>query len=126
MIFTLTFNNLNMSVQVGDVAYYSLVDNNQSGTNHPTASQNTKPYVLGLITQVDYINFIITVDTSLAGGCGPCSVLTGLSYYVFFQKHHQINTSGIIGYFMDAEYRNYSTLPAEIFATAVDYVESSK
>ena len=43
-----------------------------------------------------------------------------------FSKNKIANYSGITGYYAETEYRNYSTLPAEMFATAVDYVESSK
>jgi len=46
--------------------------------------------------------------------------------FIMFAKDRVVNTSGIIGYFAKVEYRNYSTREAEIFATAVDYVESSK
>ena len=120
-----TFPNLNNSVQVGDIAYYSPVSNNQSGTNHPTSLIDTKPRILGLIINVNYILRQITVDTNLGGGCGSCRALP-LGPFILFQKDHRINTSGITGYFLNAEYRNYSRLPAEMFATAVDYAESSK
>ena len=43
-----------------------------------------------------------------------------------FGKNKAANYSGITGYFAETEYRNESTLPAEIFATAVDYTVSSK
>ena len=43
-----------------------------------------------------------------------------------FSKNKLANYSGITGYYAEAEYRNFTTLPAEIFATAVEYVESSK
>ena len=130
MNFTYTFPSLNKSVQVGDLAYYSRVQDNHSGTNHSSAIFDTKPRVLGMITQVNYITQQIVINTNLGGGCGICSVLDNngqnVYHFVFFQKDHRINTSGITGYFLNAEYRNYSRFPAEIFATAVDYVESSK
>jgi hypothetical protein len=43
-----------------------------------------------------------------------------------FSKDRRVNTSGIIGYYAETELRNWSTLPAEIFAVQVDFVESSK
>ena len=125
MELTYTFPNLNNSVQVGDLAYYSPVVNNQSGTNHITSLIDTKPRVLGLITNVSYTLQHITINTALGGGCGTCSALP-TKHFISFQKDHRVNTSGITGYFLNAEYRNYSRLPAEMFATAVDYAESSK
>jgi hypothetical protein len=47
-------------------------------------------------------------------------------HYLMFAKNKLVNYSGILGYYAETEYRNYSTLPAEIFATAVDYVVSSE
>jgi hypothetical protein len=145
MFLKFIYKQLNVSVQVGDLAYYSVPQNNQSGTNHPNTLLNTKPHVLGGIIKVNHDKKWIIVDTDLGGGCGPCLknhappntllYLFGNLYQpgqlngnemIFFQKDHQANTSGVIGYFMDTEYRNFSTFPAEIFATAVDYVESSK
>ena len=132
MIITIQFQHINVSCQVGDIAYASLYQGRQSGTNHPNSSVNTKPFVLGVITGVNRIigngTPAITVDTDAGGGIGnnPNNFDVYDDLYVFFQKSQLVNTSGVIGYFLETEYRNYSTLPAEMFATAVDYVESSK
>ena len=105
--------------------------------NHPGSTANTKPFVLGLIQTVNRtigntINGITTpvvvINTNGGGGIGatfPYNATMG-DLYVFFQKSQLINTSGVTGYFLETEYRNHSTLPAEMFATAVDYTESSK
>ena len=137
MIITLQFPNINVSCQVGDIAYASIHQGRQSGRNHPGSTANTKPFVLGLIQTVNRtigntVNGVTTpvvvINTNAGGGPGttlPYGATVG-GLYVFFQKSQLINTSGVIGYFLETEYRNYSTLPAEMFATAVDYVESSK
>ena len=135
-IHSLTFPSLNVSVQVNDLAYITQHQNKQAGKNHHQhASYNTKPMVFGLITYVNHVTKTIKVASDLAGGCGSdCpgygnilepSVLES-QIYIFFQKDHQINTSGVTGYYMETEFINHSNFPAEIFATAVDYVESSK
>ena len=131
MIIPLEFPFINVSCQVGDVALVSITENNQSGVNHPGSTENTKPIILGLITAV-YRGASppwISVDTNANGGCGTCDDFLGRNIanaYVFFRKEDHSNTSGVTGYFLEAEYRNYSTLPAEMFATAADYVVSSK
>jgi hypothetical protein len=121
MIITFNFD-LNVSIQIGDLVYTSLTNNNQSGVNQPNStSMDTKPFPIGVVTNVNFNTNTITLNTSSY----PPVTLTS-SHYLFFAKNTVVNTSGIIGYFAKVEYRNYSTREAEIFATAVDYVESSK
>ena len=112
---------LNVSVQEGDEVYYALHSNNQSGTNMNTTVSDTKPKLLGAVTLVDHANSLIHVDDTLGG-----SPTLSLNMYFMFQKPKSVNTSGITGYYAETEYRNYTSLPCELFATAVDYVESSK
>lgn len=125
VVVTLGFpNDLNVSVQETDIVYYCKVVNDQSGKNHPNAgSVNTKPIKLGTVVSVDYNDK--TIDVRTVTHPTP-TIDPNQNWYIFFSKDRRVNHSGIIGYFIEAEYRNYTTLPAEIFATAVDYVESSK
>ena len=120
---TITFNfDLNVSIQEGDLVYTSLTNNNQSGVNQPNStSVDTKPFIIGVVTSVNFATRTITLNTA-----GYPSVVLTNAHYIFFGKDTIANTSGIIGYFAKAEYRNYSSREAEIFATAVDFVESSK
>ena len=95
---------LNVSIQPTDTVYVSLTSQDQSGVNNPYPSPiNTAPY--------NDLNNPFTLTTA---------------HYLFFSKNRVANISGIVGYFAETEYRNYSKLQTEIFATAVDYVESSK
>ena len=122
MLHTINFGfPLNVSIQPTDVLYTSLAPGGQAGINHPSASVNTAPVAIGVVVTVDHVNGIIVYDDATFIPL----VLTS-SHYLFFSKDRVANTSGIIGYFAETEYRNYTKVPAEIFATAVDYVESSK
>ena len=114
-------NALNISVQVGDTLYASVVKDGQSGKNHPSAgSSDTKPVAIGEITAVNRASNQITYNT-----VGFSSSPSG-SVYLFASKDNRVNTSGIIGYFAEVEFRNYSSKSAEIFVTGIDYVSSSK
>ena len=114
--------NLNVSLQVGDTIFTCLTNNFQSGVNQPnTTLGDTKPFPIGIVIDVDLSTNTVIIDTS-----GFTAVILTTSHYLFFSKDPIVNTSGIIGYFAETEYRNYSSNKAEIFATAVDYVESSK
>ena len=130
----LTFNHtLNVSIQPGDTVYYSETDatstlssnNLQAGTNLQSASM-TKPIKFGTVISVDHANMTITVNNIIGVTIPIPANFNGIAPYIFFSKDKRVNHSGIIGYFAKTKYINDSTLPAEIFATAVDYVESSK
>jgi len=117
---TITFNyDLNISLQRGDELFVSRLVGGQGGSNHPNAGINTKPKKLGDVTAVDHADNSVTY--TVAGGAPS---LTS-NHFIMFNKNRLVSYSGITGYYAEAEYRNWSTLPAEIFATAVDYVESS-
>ena len=122
---TITFPHaLNISIQKGDIMYAAVVsyDNQQSGFNQPFDwPVDTKPFPIGVVTVVDHPSKSVTIDTT-----GFTSVTLTVLHYLFFGKDPMVNTSGITGYYAQVEYRNYSTKEAEMFATAVDYVESSK
>ena len=117
-IITLEFDSLNVSIQPTDVVYWCKPDMEQAGKHHH-AAWNTRPKKIGIVTNVNFDTNTIIVNAI------PSFSQSNDNYY-FFAKDRRVNHSGIIGYFTEAEYRNYSTLPAEIFATAVDWVESSK
>ena len=118
---TLKFDVLNISVQVGDMLFASKLTSGQGGSNNPNSgATDTKPKILGEITAVNRATSSITY-TAAAGSPTPNS-----AHFIMFGKNKAANYSGITGYFAETEYRNESTLPAEIFATAVDYTVSSK
>jgi hypothetical protein len=118
---TITLNyDLNVSIQPGDMLYSSRLVSGQGGSNNSLAgATNTKPMIMGEITDVDHAANSFEY-TPVAGAPSPNN------RYLFFAKDKRVNYSGIKGYYAETEYRNHSTFPAEIFATAVDYTTSSK
>ena len=112
---------LNISVQPGDTLYASVVVNNQSGTNQPSAGgTDTKPIAIGKITNVNRTNNQVTYVTTGYGS------IPGSFAYLFASKDNRVNTSGLVGYFAEVEFKNYSSKSAEIFVTGIDYAPSSK
>ena len=112
---------LNISVQPGDTLYASVVVDSQSGTNHPNAGgADTKPVAIGKITSIDRLTNQITYST--AGYANK----PGSFVYLFASKDNRVNTSGLVGYFAEVEFKNYSSKSAEIFVTGIDYAPSSK
>ena len=122
MILQITLPRVNVSLQIGDLVYYAVQVGSSSGSNHPGAGgADTKPKVLGVCVLIGQT--FIHVDNMLGGGVGA---EPDAGCVIMFQKDKRAGLSGIIGYYALTEYRNYATIPVEMFATAVDYVESSK
>ena len=117
---------LNVSIQVTDIIYVTPLVDGQAGKNHVT-NVVTSPVPWGQVVDVNFGTNTITVQTTgYAPGLfeGPSNIVG--THYIFFMKDKRANISGMLGYYAEVEYRNYSKLPAEIFATSTEFVESSK
>ena len=113
---TLTFANpLNVSVAVGDTAYY--VATTTSG-GFTTNSGNTVE--IGNITSVDFPSNTIIVFTTLATG------IVTTDHFIFFSKTNAASMSSILGYYAEVKMTNTSTAAAELFQVGMDIFESSK
>ena len=104
---TLTFPQpLNVSVQVGDTAYFT---NDVNGENI---------FKLGIITAVT--TYTITV---MLNGFTP---RPSTSSFILFSKTADVNTSGLKGYYAEAQFKNDTTEYAELFLVGSEIFESSK
>jgi len=119
-LITITFPNpLNVSVQVGDIAWFVTT---LDPTTIPSTTAVSNPIEMGPVTQVG-INFIeVDVNNSLwIGGNPPTS-----GDFIMFAKDNHANMSSLLGYFAKIKLKNNSYQPAELFSVGVDYFESSK
>ena len=122
MTFTFT-HDINVSIQVGDIMYTSLIaGNGQGGTNPLATGYDTKPSAIGTVTNV---------VRSLTGGTVTINPLSGIpvitnSHYLFFSKDPIVNTSGILGYFAETKFVNSSSIKSELYSVGSDYFVSSK
>ena len=104
---TLTFPQpLNVSVQVGDTAYFT---NDVNGENIAK---------LGVITAVTTYTITVLVSGFTAR---PTT-----SSFILFSKTADVNTSGLKGYYAEAQFKNDSTEYAELFLVGSEIFESSK
>jgi hypothetical protein len=111
---TLQFPNpLNDSVQVGDTAYYT---NDPNGTNLIKLGT-----IEGILRSINKIT--VDVEPVLVG-----TVNTELttSSFILFSKTALVNTSGLKGYYAEAQFKNDSTDYAELFLVGSEIFESSK
>jgi len=144
-IVTINFNrNLNVSVQVGDIAYF--INPTDVGPTKTYTATKT-PHKTGPQSGIIKIGEIIELDcctnmaSYLTGGYIKCEMpqdlfnayydqiidLTpGPSSFIMFSKDNKANMSSILGYYASAQFRNNSTDEAELFNVGMDIFESSK
>ena len=107
----LTFpNDINVSVQIGDIIYYTPTTLN--------GVHNTAGTIVELGTVIAINGNTITVDYIAA--------LPQPGDFIMFAKDRSVNMSSLLGYFAKFRIRNNSQDKAEMYSIAVDVVESSK
>tara|TARA_B100001939_G_C16762560_1_gene538948 strand:- start:78 stop:467 length:390 start_codon:yes stop_codon:yes gene_type:complete len=126
--YSFTFStNLNISLQVGDVAYYVVTTNvagENGGDSFNTASQESIIRI-GVITAINQNTKTITCSTE-----DDFYIPTSPFPYIFFGKDNRVNTGSIVGYYASVKFRNTSTekgdKKGEMFAASCEVYESSK
>ena len=114
---TLTFSNdINVSAQVGDVAYYV-----PTATSSSFTINSSSIVTIGVITVVDDVLNQITCNTNLTSSSWP-----SVSDFILFSKDNKANMSSLLGYYAELTIRNNSQSKAEIFQINADYFDSSK
>tara|TARA_R100001463_G_scaffold132277_1_gene192819 strand:- start:220 stop:579 length:360 start_codon:yes stop_codon:yes gene_type:complete len=109
--------NLNTSVQVGDLVYSV---SPTSSSNFQTSEILEDSY-LGVINSIDNEDNIIVVTVE----DGVTTPIANQSF-IFFSKDNRANLSSLKGYYGLASFRNNSELTSELFGTAAEITESSK
>lgn len=106
---TLTFpQTLNVSIQVGDTAYYS---NDVNGVDIQ---------VIGLITAINRASNSVTTEID------PNVTRPTLTSFILFSKTASVNTNGLKGYYAEMQFKNDSTTYAELFSVGSEIFISSK
>jgi hypothetical protein len=104
---------LNVSVQVGDTAYFVATT-----TSSSFSINSTNVIRIGVITAINQTTNTIITDTS---GTAP-----NVGDFILFSKDNKVNMASMLGYYAEATIRNSSTSKAELFNISSDYIESSK
>jgi len=109
---TLTFPNpLNVSVQIGDVAYF---------TDSPNVYKGQVLEKIGAITNI--IQGLNTIVCEIP----PYQSRPTSTSFILFQKDNTTNGGSLLGYFARVQLRNGSTEEAELFSVGSEVFESSK
>jgi len=118
---TLSFQNpINVSVQVGDIAYY-LNDITNLGLH--THSNQEDIIQIGEVLDVNR-----TLNTILCNwNPNPTWALFPTSdKFIMFSKDNKANLSSLLGYYAKVRFTNNSTDEAELFSVGCEVFESSK
>ena len=118
---TLSFQNpINVSVQVGDIAYY-LNDITNLGLH--THSNQEDIIQIGEVLDVNR-----TLNTILCNwNPNPTWALFPTSdKFIMFSKDNKANLSSLLGYYAEVKFVNNSPDKAELFSVGADFFESSK
>tara|TARA_R100000234_G_C4984065_1_gene172380 strand:+ start:770 stop:1135 length:366 start_codon:yes stop_codon:yes gene_type:complete len=116
----LNFDNVNNSLQVGDIVYCSTGMTNLGGFN---STQVSNTNLIGPVTSIvdnTPAGWDITVNhNSLAPAPIP-------GEFISFVKDKTANTSSLVGYYANARFVNDSKTKAELFSVGTEISESSK
>ena len=139
----LNFDSMNVSAQVGDIAYYSTpvsIGQKIGGFDHSKLSTTKK---LGSIIGVNVVDQVVQIPSPLGTTAtslepSPYNINIIVEYdplvvdpppmgsFISFVKEKKINTSSLLGYYADAKFINDSTKKAELFSVSSEIAESSK
>ena len=111
---------VNVSVQVGDLAWY--VPTNLQGVqgNQYQTNDIDNIVLIGNITNVNNNTNTLTIDQPV-GQVPPSS-----SDFIMFSKDNRANVSGLLGYYAKVKFINDSKDKIELFAVSSEVFESSK
>tara|TARA_R110000822_G_scaffold228746_1_gene361090 strand:+ start:482 stop:844 length:363 start_codon:yes stop_codon:yes gene_type:complete len=118
-IITLNFPfDLNVSAQVGDIAYYV-----PTATSAAFDVNSSAVIEIGIIVSLNSLAnpSFMDVDTNLVPGLWP-----NQGDFILFSKDNKANMNGMLGYYTKVSMVNDSIDKAELFRVSADYNESSK
>ena len=117
----------NASLQVGDIIYYSPKTNVVDGGFDTGFDQSgSTTYELGVLVDRTGGELVVMYDDTIIG-CNTCSVpLPQQGDFIMFQKNKQVNNSSVLGYYMNATFKNFSRGKIELFSVGSETSESSR
>ena len=121
----LTFDNINVSAQVGDIVYYSYSGQLIGGFDQ-TDLANTRR--LGPIIEIFGNTITVQYDNDPDGipNSGDEIVSPPMGSFISFVKDKKANTSSLLGYYMSVNLINNSKDKIELFSVGSEVSESSK
>ena len=125
LVITLTnITNLNTSLQVGDMIYFTSIDNNLFNSSNQVGGNINASNKLGFLRRIQQDTLTLTtyrlwVDNS------AFTTAVDAGDFIMFSKYNQ-SDSDIKGYYMQVRLVNNSNEKAELFSISSEVTESSR
>tara|TARA_R100000231_G_scaffold25505_3_gene23235 strand:- start:622 stop:981 length:360 start_codon:yes stop_codon:yes gene_type:complete len=103
----------NVSLQIGDIAYYAEVTNINNGLSY---SDNFT--IIGEITSINFTQGVITIENELN--------VPNIDDFLMFSKNKAANNTSLLGYYAEVKMNNNSEEAAELFSLSSEIAISSK
>ena len=119
---------LNVSVQVGDMAYYCTTASSLDFAG-PTATGNVvhqSASSTDIIKMGKIISLTRSVPSSITCWIDSSTPVPPVDSFIMFSKDNKVNLSSLLGYYAEVEFRNDSRTKAELFSVGTEIFESSK
>jgi len=113
---TLTFDAMNVSCQVGDIVYFSSNATTLGGFETSTVTNTRR---LGEILEINGNSIVLQYDNTIVSAPGPNDFLS-------FVKEKKVNTTSLLGYYVNVKFVNDSIGKIELFSVGAGVTESSK
>ena len=131
MALRIGFEELNISLQLGDFMYYIPPAGINSGTNFEFTSTN--PDYVGIITEIEAptspgdLTYIIAQNIDSSGNdITPSIALVSNGSYFMFRKNNKCNLTDLTGYYLQVKLNNTSIEPAKLFSIGSNTTVNSK
>ena len=121
---SLSFNSVNESLQAGDLIFFIPSASSSIGTSGGFDFSNSSPIEVGEVISVNNNEIIVLYDNVANEALQIPPPLSG--DYIMFAKNKVVNTSGLKGYYLEAEFKNDSNKYIELFSVGSETTESSK
>jgi hypothetical protein len=119
---TLSFDGMNISAQVGDIAYYSFNSSQIGGFETSILGDTIE---LGEIVDINNNPGEYTITVQYDNTIINTNFLQEGTYFISFVKNKKTNTSSLLGYYADVKFTNNSKKKIELFAVNSEVSASS-
>ena len=118
-------NNLNTSLQVGDMIYVTSIDDNLFNSNNQIGINIDASNRVGILRLIEQDPFIPTTYTLSIDNSPPYGATVNAGDFLMFSKYNQ-SDDDIKGYYMEVKLVNDSRQKAELFSLSSEVTESRK
>ncbi len=127
MAITIIINNINESVEIGDIVYSVPTTYSSPSGAIDSFIEGNFPNIVEVGEVISFASGLvpspwngITIDNTASG------VVPNIGDFLMFSKDKGANTSGLLGYYMDIDFENNSKYPIELFQVGTIAETSSK